>query len=331
VALALGLMLGIWQQRAGRRITEEVWIPSIMGTATTLKAVVPAGEAWRGRNALQAAEEALRGVEARMSDWVGTTEIGRWNEAPARTRMALSPGTVALLRQAIQLSRQTDGAFDVTCRPLVQLWRRAGERDREPSSDELREALGKVGWQGLSLDGLELEKLKEGVTIDLGAVAKGYAVDQAVAAMQREGAMGGLVQCGGDLRVFGEPEGGGLWRIEMEGPVREVGVQPRVLALGPGAVSTSGDSERSILIGGRRWHHIVDPRTGWPVAGVPRVTVLAPEAVVSDGWSTALTVLGAEGLGRLPAGVEAVVWVREGSGWKAVESVGFPQARKGDR
>ncbi|MBI4581761.1 MAG: FAD:protein FMN transferase [Planctomycetes bacterium] len=324
VGCAAALMVWVGRQRQNQRVAVEARIPSIMGTQTLLKAVVGAGDQERGRRAIQAAEAALRDVDARMSTWVGSTELSKFNAAPANTAMPLSIPTLEVLAAAGRFAERTGGAFDPTCRPLLQLWKRCEQEDREPTADEIARTLARVGWRHIRLHDGAMAKLVDGVEVDLGGLAKGYAVDAAVQAMRSAGAAGGLVQCGGDLRVFGDSENGGPWRIGIHDPSStQSGMFAERLRLADHAVSTSGDYERYFTIRGRRRSHIIDPRTGLPVDSVPQVTVVASEGIVSDGWSTALTVLGPEGLRLLPPGVEAMVIVTSAGQARAHKTPGF--------
>jgi FAD:protein FMN transferase len=312
--------------RSERLVLLEASIPSIMGTQTTLKAVVRGAESARGQDALHAAENALRAVEAAMSVWVGSSELSAFNRALPGQIVALSPATLAVIKAALDLTRTTDGAFDATCRPLLEAWRLAEADHREPTTAELAAARDRVGSQHVQLHPDGAEKLRAGIQFDLGGLAKGYAVDQAVEAMQAAGALGGLVQCGGDLRVFGRTDHHGPWRIALQDPASPASaVLPHHLDLAQGAVSTSGNSRRGYTIAGRRRSHIIDPRTGWPCDDVPQVTVLASNALVSDGWSTALTVLGSNGLARLPRGVEALLCLGPTNRFTLVSTPGFPR------
>ncbi|NJN64881.1 MAG: FAD:protein FMN transferase [Acidobacteria bacterium] len=142
--------------------------------------------------------------------------------------------------------------------------------------------------------------------VDVGGNAKGYAIDLAVRAMQAAGARGGLVDVGGDLRFFGEAPDGVAWTIDIRHPDgRSV---YRSLALtGDRAVCTSGNYARFAEIGGRRFSHIIDPRSGWPADATPSVTVIGPDTLTVDTWATALSVLGPEGLARLPENLDALI------------------------
>ena len=309
-ALLCVMVFLLWVRELGqpRWVVFEKQTPSIMGTETTLKAVVERGGDVPAQKALQSAEAVLCDVESRMSIWVGTTELARFNAARAGELVPLSAETLEVLRAAREISEQTQGAFDPTCRPVLELRRECQEADREPRPEELAQALSRVGWRWIRLQERGAVKLQEGVSVDLGAIAKGYAVDRAAQAMRAAGARGGLVQCGGDLRVFGPAELSSRWHIGISDPLDPGGaLRPEVLLISDLAVSTSGNYRRFFTIQGRRYSHIIDPRSGKPVDAVPQVTTVAASAILSEGWSTALSVLGPEGLKLLPAGVESML------------------------
>ena len=203
VACCASLAGWILSRREDRLEAIRRQISSIMGTETQLTAVVEAGDAAKAAAALESAEAELRTVEYKMSAWIGATELSRLNRARAGEPVPLSAETLEVLRGALDLAAKTGGAFDPTCRPLLMLWKRAEERDREPDRQELAGALRAVGFGQVALREGGAVKARSDVSIDVGAIAKGYAVDRAVDAMRRRGARGGMVRCGGDLRVFG--------------------------------------------------------------------------------------------------------------------------------
>jgi thiamine biosynthesis lipoprotein len=309
-ALLCVVVFLLWIRRLEQppRVAFAKQTPSIMGTETTLKAVVERGEDAPADQALEAAETVLRGVELRMSIWMGTTELARFNAARAGELAPLSHETMEVLKAAREMTEQTHGAFDPTCRPVLELWKECQQDDREPVPEEMAQALDRVGWRWIRLQDKGAEKLKDGVSVDLGAFAKGYAVDRAVEAMRAARARGGMVQCGGDLRVFGLAERSVKWPIGINDPFEPAGaLRPEVLFISDLAVSTSGNYRRYFTIQGRRRSHIIDPRNGQPVDAVPQVTVVAASATLSEAWSTALSVLGPEGVRLLPAGVECML------------------------
>lgn len=332
VLLAALTGVGLWRTAGGPpnlvAITSEP--EGIMGTSCQLSAVVVLGQAGRAREALTAAEAELRRVEALMSTWIEGSEISRLNHAPPGEAVPLSRESRFVLGRARQLARETGGAFDVTCRPLVELWRRAGKRDELPSAEELAAALSLVGWREIRLEPGGAVKAAAGARVDLGGIAKGYGIDLAAEAMQAAaGLRGGLVDVGGDLRLFGQaptPEG---WVAAIRSPAGDA-VWAEITLSG-GAVCTSGHALRFETIEGRRYSHIIDPRSGRPASGTVSVTVVGPTALDADAWATALSVLGPEGLERLEGapGIEALVISRGEGGLRADLSPGFPELRPG--
>ena len=171
-----------------------------------------------------------------------------------------------------------------------------------PSDAELAEARSRVGYDKLILDSNEMTVrfAAEGMRLDLGGIAKGYAIDRAVEAMQEGGAMGGMVDIGGDIRCFGAPpEGKERWRIGLQDS-RAVGGEPgqgqilMVLELTDAAVATSGDYQRFVVIGGQRYSHIIDAKSGYGGGELTSVTIIAKDAIEADALATAVSVMGVE-------------------------------------
>jgi len=309
VALAALVSVGLWKTHGGRGPRREAVvrrIDGLMGTTAMLGAVMAPGRGAEAEPLLREAEQTLRRVEARMSTWLADSETGRLNAAPAGRHVPLSPEVLGLLRTARRAAVDTDGAFDVTCRPLIELWREAGRRGKPPTDAELAAARAASNWNLIELDAKGAVKRSDTARVDLGGIAKGYAIDRALDVLKRDGRLeGGLVDVGGDLACFGRPPSGDRWPVEVQNPFGD-GVLLR-LRLPGGAVSTSGAYARYVEIDGTRYSHILDPRTARPADAARSVTVVAPTAVTADVWATALSVLGVEGFSRLPAGVEALI------------------------
>jgi len=231
----------------------------------------------------------------------------------------------------VRFGRLTDGAFDVTYAPLRSLWREAQGRDAPPSQEDIRSTLRAVGYDKLVLLQRSAMFAVPGMSVDLGGIAKGYAIDLAAQAMAEAGARSALVDIGGDMRMVGDAGDGRRWTIKVRDP-REGDHPPMLLSLADVAVATSGDYARYFVVGDERFSHIIDPRTGWPVRDVPSATVVAPDATTADALATAASVLGAQKaleLVRSLPGVECMVMSR-GDGDQAPEQValwfsdGFP-------
>ncbi len=310
LGLAALIAVGLWRtgpERPGRRlIVLSIEPENVMGTSCRLVAVTPPGSEALAREALSAAEAALRQVESRMSSWLETSEIGRLNRAGAGEEIPLSPSTRTVLTAARDLWRTTAGAFDVTLRPLIELWREAGETDRTPGPEAVAAARAASHWDLIEILQTSVRKADRSVQVDLGGIAKGYGIDRAIEAMQGTGAIGGMVDVGGDLRLWGTSPQAGLWPVEVRDPFG--GPEPvERFDLAAGAVCTSGDYARYTVIEGRRFSHIIDPRTGRPAADAASVTVIGPDAMTADSWATALSVLGAGGLELVPADLEVIL------------------------
>lgn len=293
----------------------------VMGTFS--RVVVIARSERAAEACIKAAFDVQDRVETRMSYHRENSELNQVNRLAAEKPMPVNPMTFEVLKQAVHFSEVSDGAFDVTVGPLVDLWRTAGEKNEMPSEDALAEARRKVGYQKLILDdkAATVRFAEEGMRIDLGGIAKGYAVDKAVEAMRKQGALGGMVDLGGNIRCFGlAPRGQQKWRIGLQDP--NVAADDfdgtkylLVLELGNESVATSGDYRRFSVVKGEKESHILDARSGKGARKLVSDTIIAPDATTADALSTAVNVLGAEAgmalVERLPS-VEAILIPADG-------------------
>ena len=324
--IALLVAVGLWKTRGSlpERMAFSSHPEGIMGTECSLTAVVSAdNRAKRAERALQDAEAALRRVDVLMSTYMNNSEISRFNAASAGETVPMSQQTLEVLRTARAFVLQTDGAFDVTCRPLIQLWKRAGKQGVLPTPEELSQARAMSSWDDIRLLETGAVKSVSSARIDLGGIAKGYAIDRAIDAMVAAGCSGGLVNVGGDLRCFGGKSDTTGYEIDINSPF-----ESRIwttIKIRNGAVCTSGNYARFVTIAGRRYSHITDPRTGMPADAVPSVTVIAPTAVVADAWATTLSVLGPSGLKLLSGsgGIDAMIVAGTSQDYRIHTTKGF--------
>lgn len=302
----------------------------IMGTFS--RAVVIAPDRETAAACIAAASAAQHEVDALMSDYKSDSEISRVNRDAYAEPVAVSEETFDVVQRGIDFSKLSDGAFDITVGPLVDLWRAAGEANEPPTETALAEARGKVGYDKLILDeqARTIRFAVEGMRLDLGGIAKGYAIDRSVDAMRQRGALGGMVDIGGDVRCFGKPpRGQESWRVALQDPnvaPDEWGDSEPVLVLEVQneAVTTSGDYRRFVVIGDEKENHIVDTHTGHGARQLTSVTIIAPDATTADALATAVSVLGAEkGLALIErlSDAEAVL-IPGGSGGKLSYSAG---------
>jgi thiamine biosynthesis lipoprotein len=198
---------------------------------------------------------------------------------------------VGVVRAALELSRKTDGAFDITVAPLVELWGFFGDSPRLPGPDEVRKKLALVGYERVAIEDGELRKLVDGTRIDLGAIAKGYAVGEGVKVLQGCGINSALIDAGGDIYALGRRDGA-PWKVGIRSPRGEdlLGY----IEVEDLAVMGSGDYERFFMEDGVRYHHIIDPATGYPARELTGITVACPDPMMADAWATALFVAGPE-------------------------------------
>ena len=323
-SLAAVTIVALWRTREGPA-GPVLWTAQpqgVMGTECRLAVRGPATEAARAKRGLAEAERELRGVEARMSVHLESSEVSRLNRAPAGVLTPLSGDVLKVLRAARDAADSTDGAFDATCRPLLLLWKNAARENRLRTPAEFEAARAQVGWSHLELAEGGARKRLDAAGVDLGGIAKGYAVDRAVEAMRAAGCRSGMVDVGGDLRCFGPGPADGFWEVELRHPFRAGSCA--TLRIADVAVCTSGNYQRFFEVAGRRYSRIVDPRSGTPAGWCPSVTVIAPTCMVADIWATALSVLDLAGLKRVPAGVEAlIVSGAPESGYHVYQTEGF--------
>ena len=241
-------------------------------------------------------QAALDDVEAKMSHYRSSSELSRFNQLRATTPFRVSRETFDVVRHAYELSELTGGALDVTVGALVDAWG-FGPVEPEilpPDAALLARLRDHMGYTKLALDpaALTLRKTDPELECDLSAVAKGYSVDRVAAVLREEGLTRFMVEVGGEIVAVGLNQQGGPWRIAIERPVLEGGVQ-LVVPLSGHAMATSGDYRNVREVDGRLLSHMIDPRTGRPVAHqLASVSVIAELCVVADGLATALEVLG---------------------------------------
>lgn len=269
-----------------------------MGTTWSVRLVdTAAGTAGDLRASIQAE---LDRVVAQMSHWLADSDLGRYNRAPPCTWHPLPDAFHAVMQCALDVAERSGGAYDPAAGALVNLWGfgphgRYAEADfAPPDATAVSAAMADCGWQRVRLD-QERRLFQPGaVQLDLSSIAKGYAVDLVAQRLHAHGIDHFLVEVGGELRGAGMKSDGQPWWVGLEAPASQA-VAPTLAALHGLSIATSGDYRRSFCHDGQRYAHTLDPRTGYPVdSGVASVTVLHPECMLADAWSTALTVMGVD-------------------------------------
>ncbi len=269
----------------------------VMGTVFTV--TLPADRADYLEPAGVLSANALYGMENRLSFYQADSDIARLNQAAGAAPAAVSPETLTILRAARRYGELSGGAFDITVAPLLQIWGlRGGPPPANPPAPDEREPIRRlVNFRRLKIGDRTARLELPGMQLDLGGIAKGFAVDEVARILQRHGLTNVLLNLGGNLRALGAAAPAAPWRIAVQDPF-DSGRVLGALDLRDGeAAATSGNYERFVAIGGRRYAHILDPRTGRPAEGMASVTVIGagPDAAMdADALSTTLFVLGLE-------------------------------------
>ncbi len=276
-----------------------------------------------------AAFDRIAQLDAALSDYRDDSELTRLSRRSGTGPAAVSGDLFRVLAAAQAIAQASDGAFDVTAGPLSVLWRQARRQRRLPDPARVDIARRRTGYTKLSLDAAaQTASLADAdMQLDLGGIAKGFAGDEAMTVLAASGVTRALVACGGDIVASAAPPGERGWRIAV-GTLAGAGPAPS-LVLERAAVSTSGDAEQFVVIGGTRYSHIYDPRTGAALTGRRSVTVIAPDGKTSDALTTAVSVMGhSRGLGLVDRTPGAAGWFVEESGEGVKE---FESSRWRDR
>jgi thiamine biosynthesis lipoprotein len=298
---------------------------------TLFKIILYAPDESAANRAAKAAFQRIATLDAIMSDYRPTSELMQVCQKAGGDPVRVSEPLFYVLARAQEVSRLSDGAFDVTVGPVVRLWRRARKTQQLPDPQKLTQARALVGYQNIRLDekARTVQLLKPGMQLDLGGIAKGYTADEALRVLQQHGITRALVAAGGDIAVSGPPPDAAGWTIGIA-PLEDPNRKPsRYLLLQDAAVSTSGDAEQYVEIDGKRYSHIVDPRTGIGLVGRQSVTVVARQGIMADSLTKVVSVLGPERGLAIIDGLEdgAALVVRETrEGTETLTSKRFPKS-----
>ncbi len=262
--------------------------------AVPIRIVLYAADTSTATTAATAALARIHQLNDILSDYDPRSELRQLSAAASKGRpVPVSKELWHVLTRAQALAKKSDGAFDVTVGPVVRLWRRARRRQQLPSAERLHDAIILVGNHliRLSEDDRAVELLRPEMRLDMGGIAKGYAVDEALAVLKLHGIDRALVDAGGDIVVAAPPLGKYSWQVGVA-PLQKDGPPSVVVPITHRAIATSGDTWQYVEIDGRRYSHIVDPRTGLGLTDHSSVTVIAADGITADGLASAVSVLG---------------------------------------
>lgn len=267
--------------------------------------------------AIDAAWAEIERIEQLLSEWRESSPTSEINRKAGVEPVVVPQELYNLVRRSIRISKLTDGAFDITFHTVGRLWNFKSRSSPIPDPEAIRAAMEDMGWRHIILDDAKrtIYLDRPGTRIGFGAIGKGYAANRAVFVLREHGVSGGVINAGGDLVVFGTQEDGRPWRIGIANPLHRDEVFAW-LDVTDEAVVTSGDYENYIEIEGRRYSHIIDPRTGWPVEELRSVTIVCPDGELADALATGVSVLGIGGgldlVNRLN-GIEAMLVDKDGA------------------
>lgn len=292
--IATGLLLAGCKQQVdlvGTTLAGET-----MGTTYIIRLVeIPEGET--GTKLKRAVDDALEGVNDQMSTYRPDSELSRFNASDSTDWFPVSTETATVVAEAQRVSHESNGAFDATVMPLVNLWSFGpeGRSNAVPSDEELAERRSHVGYEKLEvrLDPPALRKTDPRMSVDLSAIAKGYGVDVVAELLDKRGVSAYMVEIGGEVRTKGPKPDGDLWHIGIERPVANQRSVETIVDLEDDAMATSGDYRNYFEAGGKRYSHTIDPRTGRPIEHtLVSASVFAPTCMTADAYATTVMVLG---------------------------------------
>ncbi len=306
VILAVFALLWGIRSYNGRRSHVEKETRFMMDTYVTIYAVGPKEITSK---AISLALDRMQEIDVKFNSLNPKSPIYAFNHSG---ETITDPEIIDLIKVALGVSKETDGAFDITVAPLLEVWGFYTKSPHLPQNQEIKDALSNVGYKHLLLSNGELKKDNPGVRIDLGGVAKGYAIIQAVRVLKAQGVASALIDAGGDVYAIGK-KGRKLWKVGITNPHGQdlLGyVEVEDLA-----VMGSGDYERFFIQNGKRYHHIFDPKTGYPTQGVTGVTLIYADPVLGQIWAKIPFLMGAkkglEILEKIP-GMEAIIVITSG-------------------
>jgi thiamine biosynthesis lipoprotein len=306
--LTVLVIVGLFAFRSynARRFHLEQDTRFLMDTYVTIYAVGPSSAT---RPAIRKAFERMQAVDEKFNIHNPDSPLYDFNR---KGTPITDPEILAVTRLALSVSRETDGAFDITISPLVDLWGFYGDDPALPDEAAIEAYLEQVDYRRLALIDGELRKRSPAVRIDLGGIAKGYAIGEAARSLKENGAVSALIDAGGDVYALGA-KGEAPWKVGIRNPRGdEILGYVEVIDL---AVMGSGDYERFFVHDGRRYHHILDPKTGYPAKGMVAVNLFAADPMTADVWCTAVFAMGPEkGLELVDQkeGMEAIVITEAG-------------------
>jgi FAD:protein FMN transferase len=270
VAMLLAMILVLISGCSYLPVHEESF--PVMGTVAEIKIVTT--DAAKAGNAARKIKDLFKKIESDLSYYDPSSRLSRINKAAAAGYASLTEEESGLIRRSLIISALTEGAFDITFYPVWNAWKKAEKNGRLPERSRLEQALKKTGYRKIILSdkGRKMKYASKDISVNLGGIAKEYALEKCAELLKNAGVNGALVSLGGDILALGEGRGGG-WKVGIQDPFDPSKIAKKITVKNK-MVLTSGIYERYVEIEGKRYHHIIDMRTGYPVAGLASVTIV---------------------------------------------------------
>jgi thiamine biosynthesis lipoprotein len=237
----------------------------------------------------------VKRIENLISDWIPTTQISKVNQNAGIAPVKVDLEVFELVKRAINISKLTDGAFDISYASMDKIWKFDGSMKEMPSKESIKNSVEKVGYQNIILNEKDTSIFlkNQGMKLGLGGIGQGYIADKIKVLLQENGCTSGLVNVSGDINTWGKQPNGTDWTVGIVNPLNKNKVFA-TFPLNDSAVETSGSYEKYVTFNGKRYSHIIDPRTGYPATGIVSVSVFSKQTELADALATGIFVLGIE-------------------------------------
>ena len=262
---------------------------------------VIADDSLQAHNYIDVAVAEITRIEKLISEWDPSTQTSAINKNAGIKPVKVDRELFNLIERSIAISKLTDGAFDISYASMDKIWKFDGSMTKMPSEEAIKSSVSKIGYQNIILNKEEMTVFLKypGMKIGFGAIGKGYSADKAKALLISQGVKGGIINASGDMNTWGKQLNGNDWKVAITNPF-DKNKAFALLPIKEGAVVTSGDYEKYVTFNGKRYAHIIDPRTGYPATGVISTTVFAGSAELADALATSLFVMGVDaGINRI--------------------------------
>ena len=256
---------------------------------------VVAKDSLQGNEFTSLAIQEVKRIENLISDWIPTSQISKVNQNAGISPIKVNQEVFDLVDRATKISKLTSGAFDISYASMDKIWKFDGSMKEMPSAEAIKKSVEKVGYQNIILNSKDstIFLKNKGMKLGLGGIGQGYIADKIKILLQEKGCKSGLVNVSGDINTWGKQPNGAPWTVGIVNPMNKNKVFA-TFPLDDSAVETSGSYEKYVTFNGKRYSHIIDPRTGYPATGIVSVSVFAKQTEIADALATGIFVLGVE-------------------------------------